>query len=100
MEYKRNTSLKPSEQMISAYPDIIKREIKSSDDFIVMGCDGIWEIQTEIEICEFLEQKLKSMKEKKISPIVEDLLMRCLAPNTTKGLGCDNMSSIVIQFKK
>ena len=40
--YKRNDSLLPQEQMISALPDILSETIGEQDEFIVIACDGIW----------------------------------------------------------
>jgi len=51
LEYKRNLTLKPSEQLISPFPDVSTRRITPEDHFIVMGCDGVWEIQSQLEIC-------------------------------------------------
>jgi serine/threonine protein phosphatase PrpC len=33
--------MRPEEQMITAWPDVIKVKTDSID-FIIMGCDGIW----------------------------------------------------------
>ena len=40
--YKRNDSLLPQEQMISAWPDIQNETIGELDEFMVIACDGIW----------------------------------------------------------
>lgn len=45
LEYKNNKSLRPEEQIITAKPDVQKRPLAGAD-FIVMGCDGIWECKT------------------------------------------------------
>jgi len=44
LEYKKNPQLQPWEQLISGKPDVEVRDLKSDDNFLVMGCDGIWEI--------------------------------------------------------
>ena len=44
LEYKRG-NLKPEQQMITADPDC--KDIKNENlEFIIMGCDGIWEIKS------------------------------------------------------
>lgn len=43
LEYKKNPDLKPEEQIISAMPDIEIKEYTENDDFLLIGCDGIWE---------------------------------------------------------
>lgn len=40
------------------------------------------------------------MQESKLSVVCERALDRCLAPSTADGEGCDNMTMIVVQFKK
>lgn len=56
MEYK-DIKLKPEECMISAFPDI-KTYDAIKFDFIVMGCDGIWEVKTNEEICNTVKKKV------------------------------------------
>lgn len=40
------------------------------------------------------------MQESKLSVVVERVLDKCLAPSTAIGEGCDNMTMILVQFKK
>lgn len=40
--YKRNKTLPPEEQMISALPDLKVLALNEDHDFMVMACDGIW----------------------------------------------------------
>lgn len=96
LEYKKNASLKPQEQLISPMPDIEKRAISKDDAFLVMGCDGIWEILNADEICQIVENGLPTCKN--LSDLAEEILDRGLAPDTSQGIGCDNMSAIVIQL--
>jgi len=87
---------KPAEQLISPMPDVCKRPIKPEDAFLVMGCDGIWEILTQEEICQIAENGL--VKASKITEVAEEILDRGLATDTSQGIGCDNMSAIVIKL--
>jgi len=98
LEYKKNVSLKPGEQLISAEPDVTTRTIAPTDEFIIMGCDGVWEILSDFDICQIPVRGIKSGQ--KMSQIAEEILDRGLAPDTSQGTGCDNMSAIVIQLKK
>ena len=45
-------------------------------------------------------QTMKIMQESKLSAVCERVLDRCLAPSTAGGEGCDNMTMILVQFKK
>jgi len=96
LEYKKNPQLQPHEQLISGHPEIEVRTIQSSDNFLVMGCDGIWEIMTMDEICKVAEAGFKNGQ--KVSQIAETILDKGIAPDTTNGVGCDNMSCIVIKL--
>ena len=42
LEYKKVGSLKYKEQMITCHPDVRKVARQPEDEFILMGCDGIW----------------------------------------------------------
>lgn len=42
-DYKRVSSLPYDQQMITCKPDVKTVERKKEDEFILMGCDGIWE---------------------------------------------------------
>jgi protein phosphatase 2C family protein 2/3 len=44
-EYK-NINLKPEENMVSAYPEVIVEALKPDHDFMIIACDGIWDCQT------------------------------------------------------
>ena len=100
-EYKVNKKLKPEDQIISNFPDVKIENLSDDIDFVVIACDGIWDCKTNQEVCDFFEEKLKKEPEQKISKFIEELFDEILAPDvyTDTGVGCDNMSCIVIQFK-
>lgn len=47
----------------------------------------------------YTDPNLSNMQESKLSVICERVFDRCLAP-TAGGEGCDNMTMILVQFKK
>jgi len=83
--------------LIIAVPEIKQRSLSNDDELIVIGCDGIWECLTNQQICDFVVEKLQ--KEKKLPTTVEALLDKILAPDTSTGLGCDNMTCIILLLK-
>lgn len=40
-EYKKNYSIAPEAQIITANPDIIEHKITEDDEFVVIACDGL-----------------------------------------------------------
>jgi len=88
---------------VTAFPDItVRKRVDGKDDFILLACDGIWDCLTNEECVENLNTNyIKKMKSRKDQPsyAVELLLSDILAPNTEDGIGTDNMTAILIQFK-
>nr|BAK62807.1 protein phosphatase 2C isoform gamma [Pan troglodytes] len=102
--YKRNKNLPPEEQMISALPDIKVLTLTDDYEFMVIACDGIWNVMSSQEVVDFIQSKISQRDEngelRLLSSIVEELLDQCLAPDTSgDGTGCDNMTCIIICFK-
>ena len=71
-------------------------------DFAIIGCDGIWDCLQNQEACDFVSKKLKENPNIKISKIVEEMLDNIVAKDlyNETGVGCDNMTCIIIVFKK
>ena len=98
LEYKKNPKLSPQEQIISAFPDIVIRDRDlANDEFLLLGCDGIWEMFPGKEICEMGQEKIKKGME--LDKVCEELLDSLIARETQEGLGCDNMSMCLVKFK-
>lgn len=100
LEYKKNFSLQPHQQIISAFPDVLVKPIDKNMHFLLVGCDGIWETLSAQDICRIANQRLTENKSQSLSSICEELLDKLVAKDTTEGTGCDNMSLILIQFRE
>jgi protein phosphatase 1G len=100
LEYKNNNKLKPEEQMITANPDIVEENLTDDCEFIIIGCDGIWDCLTNQEACDYVKKKFQETN--KLSEIIENMMDNIIATDlyNEAGIGADNMTCIVIQFKK
>ena len=96
LDFKRNVNLKPNEQLVSAEPDITSKKLSPQDKFILMGCDGVWEILNAKQLCEIVIKRLEEDNERQLSKVVEELLDKGIAKDDSDGRGMDNMSSILI----
>ncbi|XP_075705095.1 protein phosphatase 1G [Rhinoderma darwinii] len=102
--YKRNRNLPPEEQMISALPDIKVLTLNEENEFMVIACDGIWNVMSSQEVVDFIHERISQQDQTgepaSLSSIVEELLDQCLAPDTSgDGTGCDNMTCIIVRFQ-
>lgn len=102
LEYKKQP-LGPEQQIICSTPDIVKIPRAEDDAFIILACDGVWDVKSNEEVCSYITKELNSSKDgEDITAAVEALLDTCIAedPKKTNGLGGDNMTCLVIQLLK
>jgi len=99
LQYKSNKDIKPEEQMICAYPDVVIREITPDLEYIIMGCDGVYDAKSSQEIADLVLKKIATATN--LSSVAESLLDDLLSPNCalTNGAGCDNMTCLLIKLK-
>ncbi|XP_049836080.1 probable protein phosphatase 2C T23F11.1 isoform X1 [Schistocerca gregaria] len=95
--FKRNNRKSAEEQMVTAFPDVEIRDITTEWEFIVIACDGIWDVMTNEEVVEFVRMRVGTGMEPE--DICQDLMMHCLSPDCLMGgLGCDNMTVVIVCF--
>ncbi|POY75513.1 hypothetical protein BMF94_1415 [Rhodotorula taiwanensis] len=94
-DFKQSTTLDPEQQIVTADPDITVHEATSEDEFVVIACDGIWDVLTSQQVIDFV--RLAVSEGKSLQTICEEMLDRCLAPDSDwGGVGCDNMTMMVV----
>ncbi|KAL4855454.1 putative protein phosphatase 2C 11 [Chlorella vulgaris] len=98
LRYKMNADLEPKDQIISAEPDVTSQQLTAEDTFLVLACDGIWDVMTSQQVVDFVRPRL----EKGCPPheVASELLNACLAndPKEARGIGCDNMTAAIVVF--
>lgn len=58
-EYKNVEGMGPCEQLVSPEPEISVQERHAEDEFLVLACDGIWDVMSNDEICDFVRNRLQ-----------------------------------------
>ncbi|KAF7635688.1 PPM-type phosphatase domain-containing protein [Meloidogyne graminicola] len=89
--FKSNKNLSAREQIVTACPEVELCTITDEHEFIILACDGIWDVMSSQEVIDFCRQRLEAG----ISPdlVCEKLIDKCLAPDCDlNGIGCDNMT--------
>ena len=99
LEFKRNDLLPLEQQIITSYPDVIVRPLSPTANFMIIGCDGIWETMSALSICQLADARFKGNQSVRLSTICEELLDKMVAKDTLEGVGCDNMTCIMVKFK-
>ena len=98
MEYKNRRDLPAAAQAVTAQPEILSTRIHEGDEFIILACDGIWDVMTNQQAVDFVRDRLRQGVP--LAQICEQACDFCLAPSTEgSGIGCDNMSIVVVQLK-
>ncbi|CAF3695518.1 unnamed protein product [Rotaria sordida] len=76
-------------RLIPALPDIIQYRKDSLAAFIILACDGIWDVMTNEQVALFVSQKASNTS---LENIASQLLDQCLKLKTS-----DNMSIYIIK---
>lgn len=91
-EYKSVPGLAPIDQLVSPEPDVyvVKRD-KTDDQFLVLACDGIYDVLENQELCQLLRSRLSVSED--LKAVSNQILDYCLVRGSR-----DNMTMIVVVF--
>jgi serine/threonine protein phosphatase PrpC len=89
--------------MVTCDPEIKKVQRQTTDEFIILACDGIWDCLTSEEAVERVRKGMteRSSREKnneEIENIFDDIIATDIL--SSSGVGTDNMTCIVVEFKR
>jgi serine/threonine protein phosphatase PrpC len=69
LKYKQIINARPQDQMITAFPDVTITEMTNDDEFMILACDGVWDIMTCQSACDFVREKISKGKIILLSPL-------------------------------
>ena len=98
LKYKQNPQKSFAEQIITAHPDITEHVLSPQDEFMILACDGVWDVLSNDEAVAFVRERLQRNISAKL--ICEQVFDRCIAtnPRETRGIGGDNMTCVIVRF--
>ena len=95
MNNTTNKLLHAAQQKVSSLPDVVVHiRNQLEDKFIVMACDGIWDVLTNQECTDIVKTLFEQEGESNLGLICEELLDTCLKRGSR-----DNMTAIILQFQ-
>lgn len=96
--YKNRSDLPVGEQKVSLVPDICTMDLGQHDEFLVLCCDGVFELHTSEQVVSMVLQDFQN--DRSVREIAERLCdsICSRSPQLTQGKGTDNCSCIVIRF--
>lgn len=92
-EYKNVPGRGPCEQLVSPEPEVfIESRDRENDEFLVLACDGIWDVMTNEELCDFIRDRMRLTDD--LEAICNYVIDTCLSKGSR-----DNMSIVIVAFE-
>ncbi len=76
-EYKSVEGKGPTEQLVSPEPEFyMKRRENDKDEFLVLACDGVWDVMSNEDICSFVAARMRVTDN--LEQIANEVIDTCL----------------------
>jgi len=94
-QFKRVEGLGPELQPVSNTPHIIREERNENDEFLIICCDGIYEVMTGQQVVDFIGAALAAGTP--APEVLTALMDNCIAADyASRALGGDNMTAMLV----
>lgn len=95
-----HSGIPPQEAQVTAEPDVLMHKIDfSKDEFLVLGCDGIWDVYSNKQLIQFIKYHLTLGVN--LPGIITKVLDHGIAQaNSNTGVGFDNMTAIIVVLNR
>ncbi|CAL8254074.1 unnamed protein product [Lota lota] len=91
-DYKCVDGKGQTEQLVSPEPEVFEMvRSPEQDQFVVLACDGIWDVMSNEELCEFVRSRLEVSHD--LERVCSELVDTCLHKGSR-----DNMSVVLVCF--
>jgi serine/threonine protein phosphatase PrpC len=92
-DLKQNADLSQSQQLVTCFPEITTTIRQSEDDFIIMGCDGLWDITSSDDCAAKVRDVVGHYGETSMKLVVEEVLDWALERNSA-----DNVTVVIARL--
>jgi protein phosphatase 1B len=76
---------------VSPEPEITVHERSPEDEFLILACDGVWDVMTNEDLCDFIRHQLTLYSD--VDTICSSIIDTCLHKGSK-----DNMSVVLVTF--
>merc|ERR1719158_1931205 len=90
-EYKQVEGKGQCEQLVSPEPEIFIRSRNQQDEFLVIACDGIWDVMQNDDLMAYIVSRLQVTEN--LESICNQVVDTCLHKGSQ-----DNMSIVLVTF--
>lgn len=73
-------------------------ELNDTDEFIIIGCDGIWDCLSNEKAVEFVATRIQDYTPSEIGTMMLNFIISP-DPRQTQGIGGDNMTILIIDLQ-
>lgn len=101
--YKGNEALPADKQLVVSTPDVVTRPRDAKDEFLLVACDGIWDVLSNDQAVELVRSKLAEGLS--VEEVTKFVLNRCLVAESTtmpgmpaEAEGTDNMTLTIVKL--
>ncbi|XP_013395511.1 protein phosphatase 1B [Lingula anatina] len=91
-EYKNVEGMGPCEQLVSPEPEIYVEDRNEKDEFLVLACDGVWDVMSNEDLYEFVKNRMQVTDD--LQSICNQVVDTCLYKGSR-----DNMSIVIVAFQ-
>ena len=96
--FKKNRSIEAEAQAVTANPDLKTVALTAEDEFIILACDGIWDVMTNQQAVDFVRAKLAARPAMTLEMIAEKLCDECMSKDGSEP-GCDNETAMIVVLR-
>ncbi|KAK3529098.1 hypothetical protein QTP70_016530, partial [Hemibagrus guttatus] len=89
-DYKCVDGKGPTEQLVSPEPEVFEiPRVPDEDEFVVLACDGIWDVMSNEDLCDFVRSRLEVCDD--LENVCNSVVDTCLHKGSR-----DNMSVVLV----
>lgn len=104
LSYKQNKELPVEKQAMTCVPDVSKRARSAEDSFVLVACDGVWDVLTSAEGNQYVTELIAERQNdtapgKALEDLFDGIISEDIDDQSDNVGGYDNMSAILIELQ-